>query len=70
MPAEAADLVAAGAGEEVDVVNLQRFHAQWALHGVFFQLGTAGHPIVRQDRKSLWQVSRKAGAKSKQVDVI
>lgn len=34
MPTEAADLVAAGAGEEVDVVNLQRLHAQRALHGV------------------------------------
>lgn len=34
MPTEAADLVAAGAGEEVDIVNLQRLHAQRALHGV------------------------------------
>lgn len=70
MPAKAADLVAAGAGEEVDIVNLQRFHAQWALHGVFFQLGTAGHPIVRQVRESLWRVGRRADAKSRQVDLI
>lgn len=47
MPAKAADLVAAGAGEEIDVINLQWFHAQWALHGVFLQLWTAGHPIAR-----------------------
>lgn len=46
VPAETADLVTTGAREKVDIVYLERFHAQRALHGVFFQLGTTGHPIA------------------------
>ena len=46
VPAEAADLVAACAGEEVDIIDLQRLHAQGALHGVFLQLGSPGHPTA------------------------
>lgn len=48
MPTEAADLVAAGAGEEVYVVNLQWLHAQRALHGVVLYLGAVGHPMARR----------------------
>lgn len=48
MPTEAADLVAAGAGEEVDVINLQRLHAQWALHWVVLHFRAVGHPMARQ----------------------
>lgn len=46
MPAEAADLVSTGAGEEVDVVDLQRFHTQWALHRVVLHVGVPGHHTV------------------------
>lgn len=48
MPTEAADLVATGAGEEVDVINLQRLHAQWALHWVVLHFRAVGHPMARQ----------------------
>lgn len=47
MPAETADLVAAGTREEVDVINLQRLHTQRALHGVFLQLRATGHLIAQ-----------------------
>lgn len=46
MPAETADLVAAGTREEVDVIDLQRLHTQRALHGVFLQLRATGHLIA------------------------
>ena len=48
VPAEAADLVATGAGEEVDVVDLQRLHTQGTLHGVILHLGAVGHSMARQ----------------------
>lgn len=48
VPTEAADLVAAGAGEEVNVVDLQRLHAQGALHGVILHFGAMGHPTARR----------------------
>lgn len=48
VPTEAADLIAAGAGEEVDVINLQRLHAQRALHGVVLHFRAVGHPMARQ----------------------
>ena len=48
MPTEAADLIAAGAGEEVDVINLQRLHTQRALHGVVLHLRAVGHPMARR----------------------
>lgn len=46
MPAEAADLVSTGAGEEVDVVNLQRLHTQRALHGVVLHLRASEHSMI------------------------
>lgn len=46
MPAETADLVAAGTREEVDVIDLQRLHTQRALHRVFLQLRATGHLIA------------------------
>ena len=46
VPAEATDLVATGAGEEVDVVDLQRLHAQGALHEVVLWLRAVGHPMA------------------------
>lgn len=52
MPAEAADLIAAGAREKVDVINFQWFQAQWALHGVLLHLRAAGHPMARRGEKS------------------
>lgn len=48
VPTEAADLIAAGAREEVDIIDLQRFHAQGALHGVVLHLRAVGHPIVQR----------------------
>lgn len=48
VPTEAADLIATGAWEEVDIIDLQRFHAQWALHGVVLHLRAVGHPIVQR----------------------
>lgn len=48
MPTEAADLIAAGAGEEVDVINLQRLHAQRALHGVVLHFRAVGHPTEQR----------------------
>ncbi len=54
MPAEAADLIAAGAREEVDVINFQCFHAQWALHEVLLHLRAVGHPMARRGEKSGW----------------
>lgn len=48
VPTEAADLVATSAGEEIDVINLQRLHAQRALHGVVLHFGAVGHPIAQQ----------------------
>lgn len=47
VPAEAAYLVAAGTGEKVDVINLQGLHAQWALHGVLFDVWAARHPTAQ-----------------------
>ena len=46
MPAEAADLVSTGAGEKVDVIDLQWFHTQRALHRVVLHLGAPGHPTI------------------------
>lgn len=46
VPTEAADLITAGAGEEVDVINLQRLHAQRALHGVVLHFRAVGHPMA------------------------
>lgn len=46
VPTEAADLIATGAREEVDIIDLQRFHAQGALHGVVLHLRAVGHPTV------------------------
>lgn len=46
VPTEAADLIAASAGEEVDVINLQRLHAQRALHGVVLHFRAVGHPMA------------------------
>lgn len=46
MPTKAANLVATGAGEEVDVINLQRLHAQRALHGVVLHFRAVGHPMA------------------------
>ena len=48
MPTEAADLIAAGAGEEVDVIDLQRLHAQRTLHGVILHFRAVGHPMARR----------------------
>lgn len=48
VPTEAADLIAAGAGEEVDVINLQRLHAQRALHGVVLHFRAVGHPMAQR----------------------
>ena len=48
VPTEAADLIAAGAGEEVDVINLQWLHAQRALHGVVLHFRAVGHPMAQQ----------------------
>lgn len=48
VPTEAADLITTGAWEEVDIVDLQRFHAQGALHGVVLHLRAVGHPIVQR----------------------
>lgn len=46
MPTEAADLVATGAGKEVDVINFQWLHAQRALHGVVLHFRAVGHPMA------------------------
>lgn len=46
MPAEAADLVSTGAGEEVGVINFQWFHTQRALHRAVPHLGVPGHPTI------------------------
>lgn len=47
VPAETADLVAAGAGKEVNVIDLQGLHAERALHWIFFQVRATGHPMER-----------------------
>ncbi|KAK6292302.1 hypothetical protein J4Q44_G00368860, partial [Coregonus suidteri] len=75
VPAEAADLVAAGAGEEVDVVYLQRLHTQRTLHGVhILHLWTAGHPRQYAERpvaggsgRAGWRVTRWQGAVAEQA---
>jgi len=64
VPAESADLVATRAGEEVDVVDLQRLHAQWALHvvAVLLNLWAAGHNGGRDRGSPLavrWVVGRR-----------
>lgn len=46
MPAEATDLVSTGAGEEVDVIDLQRLHTQRALHQVVLHPRVPGHPTI------------------------
>lgn len=38
MPTKTAYLIAAGAGEEIQIVHLQRFHTQRALHRVLTAL--------------------------------
>lgn len=43
MPAEAADLISTGAGEEVDIINLQWFHTQRALRWVILHPGALRH---------------------------
>lgn len=48
VPTESADLVATGAGKEVDVIYLQRLHAQRALHGVVLHFRAVGHPMAWQ----------------------
>lgn len=47
VPAETADLVATGAGKEVNVIDLQGFHAERALHWILFHLRATGHPMAR-----------------------
>lgn len=47
MPTETADLVATGAGKEVNVIDLQRLHAERALHWILFHLWATGHPMAR-----------------------
>lgn len=47
VPTETADLVATGAGKEVNVVDLQRLHAERALHWILFHLWATGHPMAR-----------------------
>ena len=46
MPAEATDLVSTGAGEEVDVIDLERLHTQRALHQVVLHPRVPGHPTI------------------------
>lgn len=60
VPAEAADLVATGAGEEVDVVYLQRLHTQGTLHGVILHLRAVGHSMARR-RWVLVMLNRSTG---------
>lgn len=50
MPTETADLVSTGTWEEVDVINLQWFHTQWALHGVVLHVRAPGHPMIPRCR--------------------
>lgn len=47
VPAETADLVTTGAGKEVDIINLQWFHAEGALHGVVLHLRATRHPMTQ-----------------------
>lgn len=51
VPAKTTDLIAAGAGKEVDVVYLQGLHAQWALHWVLLHLRATGHPMAQGSKK-------------------
>ncbi len=69
MPAEAADLIAAGAREEVGVINFQCFHAQWALHVVLLHLRAAGHPMARRGEKSGW-FSQLSGRADEEKNII
>lgn len=67
VPTEAADLIAASAREEVDIVDLQRFHAQGALHGVVLHLRAVGHPIVQRGCRLKLNRTRKQENNKKQV---
>lgn len=47
VPAETANLVAACAGKEVHVIDLQGLHAERALHWILFHLRAMGHPMAQ-----------------------
>lgn len=61
VPAEAADLVAAGAREKVDVIDLQGLHAQWALHWVLLDIWAARHPTEQWSLVALCGLMGKRG---------
>lgn len=65
VPTETADLIAAGAREEVDIIDLQRFHAQGALHGVVLHLRAVGHPIVQRGCRLKLSGARQRGNNTK-----
>lgn len=54
MPTETADLVATGAREEVDVINLQRLHAKGAFHRVFLSIRAARHLYMFAEQQKVY----------------